>query len=203
MFTGLIETTGTIATLEPVGGDLRLVAEVPAYAGGVATGDSVSVNGVCLTVTKYAGARLAFDVSRETLDVTTLGAVAAGQRVNLERALTPDTRLGGHLVSGHVDGIAEVSELHGEARSSRMTFAVPAALQRYIARKGSVCIDGVSLTVNDLSADGFGVNLVPHTLEVTTLGDLRPGSPVNLEVDLLARYLEQLLRHDPALAARP
>ncbi len=200
MFTGLIEATGTVGGIEPTGGDVRLLIEAPALREGTALGDSVAVNGACLTVARIDGASLAFDVSRETLQVTTLGTLVGGARVNLERALRAGARLGGHLVSGHVDGIAEVASVRADARSTRITFIVPAGLRRYLARKGSACVDGVSLTVNELTADGFGVNLVPHTLAMTTLGKLVAGRRVNLEVDLLARYLEQLLRHDPGLA---
>jgi len=157
---------------------------------------------VCLTAVAAADRRLDFDVSGETLAATTLGALAPGAAVNLERAVRPDTRLGGHLVSGHVDGVGEVLAVHADARSVRMRFALPAALRAYVARKGSICVDGVSLTVNTLHEDGFDVNLVPHTLAMTTLSALVAGMRVNLEVDLLARYLEQLVLHSDAVAGR-
>ncbi len=194
MFTGIIESVGRIAALEPRAGDvsLRIVAE-DGYLQGVQSGDSVAVSGICLTARNPSAEGFDADVSVETLQATSSGAWEPGRRVNLEKALTPSRPLGGHLVSGHVDGVGLLLSRHEEARSWRMQFQAPAELARYIARKGSITIDGVSLTVNDVEGTGFGVNIIPHTLGQTTLGDLKPGDAVNLEVDLIARYLERLL----------
>ena len=159
----------------------------------LSVGDSISVSGVCLTVTEFSPEGFLADVSAETLSVTTLGRLAPGATVNLEPSLRLQTGLGGHLVSGHVDGVGTLVERHVEARSVRMRFAFPPGLARYLAVKGSVCVDGISLTVNDVDDAGFGVNIIPHTLEVTTLGSLQPSEPVNLEVDQVARYIERLL----------
>ena len=194
MFTGIVKATGTLQKLEPRGGDLRL--EIVSDGLDFATanpGDSIAVNGVCLTAVELSDAGFAADASRETMSLTTLGQLRPGARVNLEPALTLGTPLGGHLVSGHVDGIGEVLSVREEARSWRYELGAPAELARYIARKGSVCTDGVSLTVNEVDGERFGVNIVPHTFEETTIGQWRPGSRVNLEVDLIARYLERLL----------
>lgn len=194
MFTGIVETTGRIEAVEPKGGDVRLRVAVASLAGGpLAPGESVSVDGVCLTAVDPAGGAFDADVSRETLEHTTIGDRRAGDAVNLERALLPDTRLGGHFVSGHVDGVGEIIEQHPDARSTRFVLRLPEALSRFVARKGSVCLDGVSLTVNSVGADRFDVNIVPHTLEVTCLDRWHPGRRVNVEVDLIARYLERLL----------
>ena len=194
MFTGIVKATGTLQTLEPRGGDLRLeiVSDGLDFAA-ANPGDSIAVNGVCLTAVELSDAGFAADASRETMSLTTLGQLRPGARVNLEPALTLGTPLGGHLVSGHVDGIGEVLSVREEARSWRYELGAPAELARYIARKGSVCTDGVSLTVNEVDGERFGVNIVPHTFEETTIGQWRPGSRVNLEVDLIARYLERLL----------
>jgi len=194
MFTGIIQAMGQIHRLEPSGQDLRLHIDTGELdLAGARTGDSIAVNGACLTAIELSPHGFAADVSNETLACTTLGAAREGAAVNLEKALTPSTPLGGHLVSGHVDGIGELRTLQPDARSVRLQFVAPAELARYIARKGSVCIDGVSLTVNDVDGPRFGVNIVPHTLEVTTFGGFQPGQRVNLEVDLVARYLERLL----------
>lgn len=194
MFTGIVQSVGTIAALEPRGDDARLHVDSASLGlDGVALGDSIAVSGACLTVVHLDGPRFAADVSRESLACTVLGDLAVGDRVNLEKALTPATPLGGHLVSGHVDGVGELLERHDDARSVRMQLAVPEPLARYVARKGSICIDGVSLTVNEVAGNTFGINLVPHTLAETTLGEFRPGRRVNIEVDQVARYLERLL----------
>jgi riboflavin synthase len=201
MFTGIVQAIGEVRAVTPRGGDVELLIASGALSlEGVAIGDSISVSGCCLTVTRLAADCFAADASLETLQVTTLGRWRAGQRVNLEKALRAGEPLGGHYVTGHVDGVATVVGTASDARSLRMDFEVPAALVRYIARKGSVCIDGVSLTVNDVEQDGFGVNLIPHTLEVTTLGGSQAGTQVNVEVDIIARYLERLTRAagDPA-----
>jgi len=195
MFTGIVQALGEVRAITPRGGDVELLIGAGALSlEGVAIGDSISVSGCCLTVTRLGADSFAADASLETLQVTTLGGWRAGQRVNLEKALRAGDPLGGHYVSGHVDGIATVAAATADARSLRVDFAVPAPLARYIARKGSVCIDGVSLTVNDVVQNRFGVNLIPHTLEVTTLGACRAGTQVNLEVDIIARYLERLTR---------
>lgn len=193
MFTGLIEAQGRIVSTETVGGDRRMVFEAPGYLAGVNLGDSISVNGICLTAAALDGDRFTADLSAETLSLTTAGFWKPGRGVNLERALTLQKPLGGHLVSGHVDGIGRLLQKHEDARSWRMIFEAPVDLSRYIAGKGSICIDGVSLTVNEVEGQRFGVNIIPHTLEHTTLGTLASGDPVNLEVDLIARYLERLL----------
>jgi len=194
MFTGIVETLGTLAAIEPRDGDLRLVIEAGGLdLGAVRLGDSIAVNGVCLTVVEVEGNRFAADVSVETLDHTTAGAWTSGTRVNLEQALTVDKRLGGHIVSGHVDGVGEVLERHGDARSERFRLRAPLALARYIASKGSIAVDGTSLTVNAVDGTDFELNIVPHTLAHTIIGGYRTGSRVNLEVDVIARYLERLL----------
>jgi len=194
MFTGIVQCVGAVQAVEPRGGDALIRVEMAGIsAARLALGASIAVNGVCLTVTARAGSVADFDVSRETLALTTLGGLAAGDPVNLEPALTLAEPLGGHLVSGHVDGIGEVLVMLPDARSTRMTLRVPAGLSRYVARKGSLCVDGVSLTVNAIDGDRAGVNLVPHTLQATIMGGYRPGTPVNIEVDLIARYLERLI----------
>lgn len=193
MFTGIVEAMGRVAGVEKSGRDRRLTIESRApLVRRARLGDSIACSGVCLTVAARRGHRFAADVSVETLDATTAGAWAPGTVVNLEPALTLATPLGGHLVSGHVDGVARLVSRRPDARSWRLRFALPRALARYVARKGSICVDGVSLTVNDVGAREFGVNIVPHTLRQTTLGRLQPGDRVNLEVDLVARYLERL-----------
>lgn len=197
MFTGLVQEVGEILGVEPRAGaggsDARIeIAFRSIDASRLDLGASICVDGVCLTVAALAGGRFAADVSGETLRVTTLGAKGAGARVNLEPSLRAGDSLGGHWVSGHVDGIAEVLHTANDARSLAVTLAAPGSLARYIARKGSVTLDGVSLTVNAVDGDRFSINLIPHTLEVTTLGALAPGVRVNLEIDLLARYVERL-----------
>lgn len=195
MFTGIVQTTGTVAAIEPHGADTTLVVTHDGTAlGALAAGDSVCVSGVCLTAKHPEPRRCDFDVSAETLGVTTLGTLQVGDTVNLEKAATLNTVLGGHLVSGHVDGMVVLETRAEEGRSVRLRFGLPPALARFVAIKGSVCIDGVSLTVNEVYAGGFGVNLVPHTLAVTTLGRRRPGERLNVEVDLLARYLDRLIQ---------
>ena len=193
MFTGIIQDVGRIASLERRGGDVRLRVEVDRMSlAGVRDGDSIAVSGVCLTVLDIDERSFAADVSLETLSVTTLGAAVPGSRVNLEPALRAGDPLGGHLVSGHVDGLAQVASIASDAPSVRMVFTCPQALARYVARKGSVAIDGVSLTVNEVDGDAFGVNLIPHTQQVTTLGEFVVGRRVNFEVDQVARYVERL-----------
>lgn len=199
MFTGIIHSEGEVETIESRGGDVRLRIRCPGLSlASSRLGDSIAVNGVCLTAVDLDGETFAADVSRESLDLTTLGQLGPGHRVNLEQALTLATPLGGHLVTGHVDGVGEVIERREEARSVRFRVRAPNALARYIARKGSICIDGVSLTVNDVDGSIFGVNIVPHTLEITNVSLWKTGLRVNLEVDIVARYLERLLGDDPA-----
>lgn len=193
MFTGIVIAQGRIVGREELGGDVALTIEAPALLGRLAVGDSVSVEGTCLTATRIEGARFGADVSIETLSKTTLGALKPGARVNLEPALRAGDALGGHLVSGHVDGVGTVVAIEPDARSRRLTFELPPALMRYVAAKGSISINGVSLTVNAVTGCRFEVNLIPHTLEATTLGELAIGARVNAEVDLIARYLERLL----------
>lgn len=195
MFTGIVQAIGTLARLEGRGGDTRLTVAVGDLdMRDVQLGDSIAVSGACLTVVAFDGKQFAADVSVETLRLTTLGQAQPGTRVNLEKALTPTTRLGGHLVSGHVDGLGEIIARRSLARAEEFRVRVPAELKRYIAHKGSVCVDGISLTVNAVADDVFTLTLIPHTLTVTTAGDWRPGLAVNIEVDLLARYLERLLQ---------
>ena len=202
MFTGIVQEVGVIRRSESRAGasgpeDRRIEVAFGSVARErLNLGDSICVDGVCLTVAETGAASFHADVSGETLRITTLGAKAAGARVNLEPALRAGDSLGGHWVSGHVDGIAEVLATANDARSLRVDFAAPKALARYIARKGSVTLDGVSLTVNDVDSHKFSVNLIPHTLEVTTLGSLAVGVRVNLEIDLLARYVERLSLED-------
>jgi riboflavin synthase len=194
MFTGIIQAVGRIARLEPRGGDVRLVVDTaPLDMTDVALGDSIAVSGVCLTVIEFNANSFAADVSNETLAHTTLGKHKAGDRVNLEKALRLADRLGGHLVSGHVDGTGKVVSVVPDGRSQRWIFEVGAELARYIAHKGSVCIDGTSLTVNEVGGNRFGVNLIPHTVEHTAFSARRPGDAVNIEVDVVARYVERLL----------
>ena len=199
MFTGIVQDVGRIVTLERRGGDVRLriaVDRLPLAT--TRAGDSIAVSGVCLTALEIDAQEFSADVSNETLSLTTLGALEVGRRVNLEPALKAGDALGGHLVSGHVDGLGEVLEVRKDARSVRMRFGCPPSLAKYFARKGSVAIDGVSLTINDVGPTEFSVNLIPHTQDVTTLGEFTPGRRVNLEVDQVARYVERLL--DPQVA---
>lgn len=199
MFTGIIQSVGTVAAIENRGGDRRFRLKTGKLdLADVALGDSIAVNGVCLTAVELPGDGFVADVSGETLARTTLGALAAGSRVNLEKALTPSTRLGGHLVSGHVDGVGKVVSRKPDARSVQFRIEAPATLAKYIAEKGSICCDGVSLTVNAVSGAVFDLNIVPHTISETTIDLWQPGVPVNLEVDLIARYLERLLLGDRA-----
>ncbi|MBK1645424.1 riboflavin synthase [Thiocapsa imhoffii] len=199
MFTGIIQAIGRIERLEPRGGDVRLtVAAGQLDLTGAKLGDSIAVNGVCLTAVTLGAAGFAADVSRETLALTTLGHLTPGSPVNLEPALTLATPLGGHLVSGHVDGIGQVITHQQDGRSWRLRIEAPSALARYIAPKGSISVDGTSLTVNQVDGARFDLNIVPHTLSETIIGTYRGGTRVNLEVDLIARYLERLLLGDAA-----
>lgn len=195
MFTGIILAVGKIVALQPQGGDFRLKIETGKLAiEDAALGDSIAVNGVCLTAVELGVNYFCADVSNETISRTSLKKAKTGAAVNLELALTPSTRMGGHIVSGHVDGLGEVVSIRQDGRSYRYQFKAPDNIAKYIAEKGSICINGVSLTVNEIDGAKFSVNIVPHTLKETTLGELVSGSKVNLEVDLLARYMERLMK---------
>ncbi len=199
MFTGIIQAVGEVAALEPRGEDLRLcVRSGKLDLRDVRIGDSIATSGVCLTVIDLPGDGYWADVSGETLAVTGIGKLKVGDHVNLEKALTLATPLGGHLVSGHVDGIGEVVSRRDDGRSVRFRMRAPARLARYIAAKGSVCVDGISLTVNAVEGAEYELNIVPHTLVETTMGEFQPGRTFNLEVDIIARYLERLLLGDKA-----
>jgi riboflavin synthase len=192
VFTGLVREVGTVVGLD--GGEtVRLEIEAPETAGAAALGDSIAIDGVCLTVVAVDGPRLAFDAVPETLARTSLGTLADGSRVNLEPALRAGDALGGHYVQGHVDGVGTVRSVEPEGDGKRVWFLAPPELLRYVAEKGSVAVQGTSLTVAELDDRGFAVALIPHTLTATTLGALAPGDRVNLEVDVLAKYVERLL----------
>jgi riboflavin synthase len=209
MFTGIIEAVGEIVACEAIvngtgvnetgGSDVRLRVKTNELdLTGVQLGDSIATNGVCLTVVELPGDGYVADVSSESLALTTIGDWTEGTPVNLELALTPDSRLGGHMVSGHVDDVGEVVSRHPDARSERFRLRAPKALAKYIAHKGSITVDGTSLTVNKVEGAEFELNIVPHTLEKTVMGTYQPGTRVNLEVDVIARYLERLLQGDEA-----
>ncbi len=199
MFTGIIQAIGTLVEREQRGGDVRLRIDSGALAlDDVRLGDSIATNGVCLTVVELPGNGFCADVSQESLGLTTLGGLQVGAPLNLEKALTLSTPLGGHLVSGHVDGVGKVLERRADARSVRFRIEAPGELSRYIALKGSICVDGVSLTVNGVDGNRFELNLVPHSLQRTIMAGYRADTLVNLEVDLLARYLERLLQGEQA-----
>ncbi|MGR9105597.1 MAG: riboflavin synthase [Gammaproteobacteria bacterium] len=194
MFTGIIQAIGKITGLERRASDVRITVDIGSLAiDEVSVGDSIAVDGVCLTAVQIAGNAFIADVSNETLSRTTLQDARVGTAVNLELAVTPTTRMGGHIVSGHVDGIGKIREKHEDGRSIRFRIGLPRELLRYVAVKGSICVDGVSLTVNEVDEESFHVNIIPHTLSATTLGAARAGRKVNLEVDLVARYVERLL----------
>jgi riboflavin synthase len=200
MFTGIVTDLGTVRSVAAAGSTRFEIAT--AYdLGTVAIGASIACAGVCLTVVDRSGDSFVVDVSNETLARTTLGGWGVGQRINLERPLKAGDELGGHIVSGHVDAVTDVIDRRPDGASIRFTFALPAPLAGYVAPKGSIAIDGVSLTVNEVDEGYFGVNLIPHTLEVTSLGALQPGAAVNLEIDLVARYLARLIRPELMRAA--
>jgi len=204
MFTGIIEATGTIADIQPKGKDIRLLVNTGKLdLSDVNIGDSIAVNGVCLTAISLHNDSFWADVSKESLMLTSLAHLSTGAEVNLEKALTLNTRLGGHLVSGHVDGLGEIIEQYDEGRSTRFWLKAPKSLAKYISEKGSICIDGTSLTVNEVNGATFKLNIVPHTIQKTVIKHYRIGSKVNLEVDVIARYLERLLLGDKAAQATP
>lgn len=202
MFTGIIEAVGEIVACEPRSGDVRLRVKTNELdLTDVQLGDSIATNGVCLTVVELPGDGYVADVSSESLAMTTISDWSEGMAVNLELALMPKSRLGGHMVSGHVDDVGEVLSRHPDARSERFRLRAPKALAKYIAHKGSITVDGTSLTVNKVEGAEFELNIVPHTLENTVMGTYQPGTRVNLEVDVIARYLERLLQGDEAAEA--
>jgi riboflavin synthase len=193
MFTGLVQSLAKVTELEPVGPGVRLTLAEPKSAAHTSIGDSIAVNGCCLTVVAIDGDRLSFDAGEETLSRTTLGSVMSGDRVNVESSLRMGDSLGGHLVSGHIDAVGTVDERHDDADWSKFWFRVPAELTRQMASKGSVAVDGVSLTLVDVERERFSVALIPHTLQVTTLGRRQMGDRVNIETDILAKYVERQL----------
>ncbi|MCK5902397.1 MAG: riboflavin synthase [Cocleimonas sp.] len=204
MFTGIIQSIGTLTDLKEKGGDVELTVQTGKLdMADVVLGDSIAVNGVCLTAIRLTEKSFSADVSRETLALTSLGNLSKGSSVNLEKALTLATRLGGHMVSGHVDGLARITSQHDDGRSRRFRIKAPDALAQYIAEKGSITIDGVSLTVNKVEGASFELNIVPHTLIETIIGQYQTGTAVNLEVDVVARYLERLLLGDQAATVKP
>ena len=197
MFTGIVQTVGTVTAVTPKGGDVEMCIAAPKLdLATTALGDSIACSGCCLTVTKVNGQSFFADVSRESLDVTTLKSWKVGAEINLEKALRAGDALGGHYVSGHVDGVGTVVSMHDDGRSLRMEFEIPGSLGRYVATKGSICVDGVSLTVNSVSdtpaATRFEVNLIPHTREQTVIRNYQLGTQVNIEIDIIARYLERM-----------
>jgi riboflavin synthase len=203
MFTGIIIATGRVVSITERSGDLELAIDAGSLdRGRIAVGDSVSVQGACLTATRLDGAIFYADVSRETMAKTTLGMLRPGARVNLEPSLRAGDPLGGHWVSGHVDAVGTLAAVVKDARSWRLHFELPEPLMRYVAPKGSICVDGVSLTVNEVGGRRFDVNIIPHTHEVTTLGELEPGAGVNIEIDVIARYLERLMMKSPEQGQR-
>lgn len=194
MFTGIIEAVGTVAAIEMQQGDMRLYIRTGALdLSDVKLGDSIATNGICLTAVALPGDGFWADVSRETLAHSRFEQLEVGERVNLEKALMPSSRLGGHIVTGHVDGVGEVVERYDDARSIRLAIRAPQNIRRYIAAKGSITVDGVSLTVNAVGGELFELNIVPHTAAQTIIDQYAPGRPVHLEVDIIARYLERLL----------
>lgn len=198
MFTGIIENLGQVDSLQSVGGDVRLRIQTGLDMSDVQLGDSIATNGICLTVIDWGNNWYAADVSRESLDRTTLGQWQVGQPVNVEKAMLPTTRFGGHIVSGHVDAVGEITLMRQDARSIYFEVTAPKTIAKYLAEKGSVTVDGISLTINHLRGNIFSLNLIPHTVERTNIATWKVGSKVNLEVDVLARYIERLLLGDKA-----
>ena len=198
MFTGIIESVGQVQSVQTVGGDVRLKIQTKLDMSDVHLGDSIATNGICLTVIEFGEDWYAADVSRESLHRTTLGQWKAGQTVNVEKAMLPTTRFGGHIVSGHVDGLGEISLVREDARSLYFEVTAPVELAKYLAEKGSVTVDGISLTINHLRGNVISLNLIPHTADRTNIGSWKQGTQVNLEVDVLARYIERLMLGDKA-----
>lgn len=199
MFTGLVQGVGRLRSREMRDGDMRLIIDTGTLPfADAALGESIAVNGCCLTVVAFDRDSFAVDASNETLALTTLGGLHAGAALNLERAMQVQDRFGGHIVSGHVDGVGRVIDIQSDARAQRWRFVMPPSLAKYVAKKGSICVDGVSLTVNTADDDGFGVALIPHTISHTAFAHTRVGDAVNLEIDLVARYVERLLQERPA-----
>ena len=203
MFTGIIESLGKVESLQSVGGDVRLRIQTDLDMSDVHLGDSIATNGICLTVIEWGSNWYAADVSRESLNRTTLGQWKVGQSVNVEKAMLPTTRFGGHIVSGHVDAVGEITVVREDARSIYYEVTAPAEIARYLAEKGSVTVDGISLTINHLRGRVLSLNLIPHTAERTNIGTWKTGAKVNLEVDVLARYIERLLLGDKAAESTP
>lgn len=203
MFTGIIESVGQVQSLQSVGGDIRLRIQTNLDMSDVHLGDSIATNGICLTVIEWGDDWYAADVSRESLNRTTLAHWKAGQAVNVEKAMLPTTRFGGHIVSGHVDAVGEITVVREDARSLYFEVTAPAEIARYLAEKGSVTVDGISLTINHLRGRVLSLNLIPHTAERTNIGTWKTGAKVNLEVDVLARYIERLLLGDKAAESTP
>mgnify|MGYP003413597231 FL=1 len=203
MFTGIIESVGQVQSLQSVGGDIRLRIQTNLDMSDVHLGDSIATNGICLTVIEWGDDWYAADVSRESLNRTTLAHWKVGQAVNVEKAMLPTTRFGGHIVSGHVDAVGEITVVREDARSLYFEVTAPAEIARYLAEKGSVTVDGISLTINHLRGRVLSLNLIPHTAERTNIGTWKTGAKVNLEVDVLARYIERLLLGDKAAESTP
>ena len=203
MFTGIIESVGQVQSLQSVGGDIRLRIQTNLDMSDVHLGDSIATNGICLTVIEWGDDWYAADVSRESLNRTTLAHWKVGQAVNVEKAMLPTTRFGGHIVSGHVDAVGEITVVREDARSLDFEVTAPAEIARYLAEKGSVTVDGISLTINHLRGRVLSLNLIPHTAERTNIGTWKTGAKVNLEVDVLARYIERLLLGDKAAESTP
>ncbi|WP_110974820.1 riboflavin synthase [Acinetobacter sp. WCHAc060042] len=203
MFTGIIESLGTVESLQNVGGDVRLRIGTDLDMSDVHLGDSIATNGICLTVIDWGEHWYAADVSRESLNRTTLGSWKVGQRVNVEKAMLPTTRFGGHIVSGHVDVVGEITVVREDARSLYFEVTAPPEIARYLAEKGSITVDGISLTINHLRGHILSLNLIPHTAERTNIATWKSGSKVNLEVDVLARYIERLMMGDKAAETTP
>ena len=198
MFTGIIESLGKVESLQSVGGDVRLRIGTNLDMSDVHLGDSIATNGICLTVIEWGENWYAADVSRESLNRTTLGTWKVGQPVNVEKAMLPTTRFGGHIVSGHVDAVGEITVVREDARSIYYEVTAPAEIAKYLAEKGSVTVDGISLTINHLRGSVISLNLIPHTADRTNIGSWKTGAKVNLEVDVLARYIERLMLGDKA-----
>lgn len=203
MFTGIIESTGQVESLQSIGGDLRIRVQTPLDLSDVHLGDSIATNGICLTVVAWGSNWYAADVSKESLNRSTLADWCVGQTVNVEKAMLPTTRFGGHIVSGHVDTVGEITLLRQDARSVYFEVTAPAQIAKYLAEKGSVTIDGISLTINYLSGRVLSLNVIPHTAERTNIVTWKVGAKVNIEVDVLARYIERLLLGDRAAEAEP